>query len=124
MTRRKLRISEYQSTRDTIDQLKDSREVQNDEDNEVEVLRLERKFERLRAKGDFLQQDYVQDIAKRLKSIILSITLQLQEQDDTEKRRKLKSDRSSYRRVLTWFSDDIESDLKEVSDRANDMLKG
>lgn len=123
MIRRKLRTPEYQSTRAVIDRLKESKEVRDDEENEIDVLRLERRFETLRAKSDFLQQDYVQDVVKRIKSIILSITQRLQEEDDSAKRLALKADRGAYRRVLTWFSSDVERDLAEVADRAKEMLR-
>lgn len=122
MNRSRIRMPEYSKTRDTIDRIKESREFKEDPENQSEVLRLERKFETIRAKSDFLQQDYVRDVVRRLKSVILSITRQLQEEDDPKKRMVLKCDRMAYRRVLTWFSDDIEHDLEEIADRAETML--
>lgn len=117
-----IRRPDFQKSEETIDRLKNTREYRVDEDNRYEVDRLERRLETLRAKTDFLSQDYVVDIVKRLKSIILSINMRLREEDDSEKRRVYKSDRSAYRRLLTWFSTDVENDLAEIEDRAETML--
>lgn len=108
-------------TEDAIEKIKKSRSYL-DPENQQEVERLEKKFEKLKTDEAFLKLDYIKDIKKRIKSILLNIKIKLAEEDDPDKRRAMKSDRESYTWLLHFFSLDVEKELSDINNRANELL--
>lgn len=94
-----------------------------DPENRDYVESLEKRIDKIKADADFLNLDYVKDIVKKLKSVLLDIRLKLVDEDDSEKRRVLKCDQAAYERVLSWFSRDINTELASINDRAEDILE-
>lgn len=115
-------MTEPIKTEDALTRIRKSRDYLQSDDNKSEVDDLEKRFEKLKTDKAFLDLDYIKDIKKRIKSILVDIKVKLAEEDDTDKRRVMKSDRDSYTWLLKFFSRDVEKELGEVNAKANEML--
>lgn len=109
------------SIEDVIAEIKKSRDYL-DPENEREVTALEKTLEKLKTDRAFLELDYIKDIRKRIKSIILNVKIQLADEDDLEKRIRLKADRDAYIWLLGFVSRDVDKELEEINKRAREML--
>lgn len=106
-----------------LDKIKKSREYRADDDNKLYVDALEKSFQKAVSRKAFLDQDYIQDIVLKIKSILADIRKSLIEEDDEIKRIQLKSDRDAYLKVLSWFSKDVDRELNEINNKVNEVLE-
>lgn len=105
-----------------FDKVRKTREYQADEDNKNYVDDLEKQFEKIQRDKAFMDQDYVKEIARKIRSILASINIRLVEEDEPIARMKMKCDREAYEKFLSWFSKETEKEMAMILDRVEEIL--
>lgn len=103
--------------------IKKSRDFRSIEDNRQWIAEVERDLEKLKTDDAFLKTDQVKALKLRIKSIIVSASKRLIDEDEPSARLRIKADRDAYTWLLRYFSKDVDKEMQEIEDKLNEKLE-
>lgn len=109
-------------TEKALSSIKRSRTYKNSPDNQDYIAQIEKDFERLKTDKAFQEIDQVKMIRQKMKSIIVAANLKLIQEDDAEKRLKIKADIASYKWLMQFFTRNVEREMAEINAKLNEHL--
>lgn len=107
---------------ETLKRIKKSRDYLSDPENREYIADIERDLESLKTDAAFQKLDQIKMLRARIKSVIYSCRVKLMEEDNPQKRLRIKADRDSYTWLLHFFSRDTEKELQAIEDKLEERL--
>lgn len=108
---------------ETIEKVRSSRDYRRSAENREWLAEIENDLERLKTDEAFQNIDQIKILRSRIKSIIVSASKRLIDEDDAEKRLKIKADRDAFTWLLRYFSRDIDKEMAEIDGKLQDVLE-
>lgn len=109
-------------TDQALKKIRKSKDYLRSEDNREWLSEVEKDLEQLKTDAAFQKLDQVKMLRQKIKSIIVSASKRLVDEDDVQKRLKIKADREAYVWLLRYFSKNIDREMAEINEKLNEKL--